>query len=181
LVDLKDSRSRGRFLCDAQDLALPFEINVLTRPERPQAIGRRRIVGLPKHGPDRGVLRTEPPQRVTCRLVYACGTGLVEGADAIEKPHVMALAIVLDEGEMWVVGFRIEVDVGFRVAGRQHRLFEGEFLGRLAFNPVIAIAANSDDGAVWLESLHALVESLLEPALAGDTAGTALLPMLAVS
>src|SRR6516165_4965503 len=97
----------------------------------------------------------------------------VKSGDAVQKPHVMTLAVVFDEREMWVVGFR--------VAGRQHRFFEGEFLGRLAFNPIIAIAANRDDGAVWVESLHALVESFLEPALAGDTARTALLPMLAVS
>src|SRR5262249_58945446 len=109
------------------------------------------------------------------------GMDVVEGGDAIEKPLFMALAIRLDERDMWVVGVRIEVYVGFRVAGREHRLFEGEFLGRLAFNPIIAIAANSDDGAVWVESLHALVESFLEPALAGDTARTSLLPMLAVS
>src|SRR5262249_59888875 len=64
---------------------------------------------------------------------------------------------------------------------RQTRLSEGEFRDGPVYNPIIAIAANSDDGSVGVESLHALVESFLEPALARDTARTSLLPMLAVS
>src|SRR5262249_53060927 len=124
---------------------------------------------------------TEAPEGIACRLVYVCGMDLIEGGDAIEKPHGMALAIVFAEREERVVGFRIEVDVGFRVAARQHRLVKGEFLGRLALNPIIAIVTNGDDCAIWVELLHALVESFLEPALAGDTTRTALLPMLPVA
>src|SRR6516162_5084916 len=100
LVDLKGTRAGSRLLGDAQDLALPFEIDVLARPDHPQAIRRRRIIRALKDRPDRRVLGTEPPKSITGGSVHVCGMNLIEGGDAVQEPHVVALAIVLGEREM---------------------------------------------------------------------------------
>src|SRR6185503_11101565 len=93
----------------------------------------------------------------------------------------MPLTVILDEGEVRITGFRIELDVGFRVPRRKDGLLEGQLLGGLAFHPIIAITANSNDGAVRIELLHTLIETLLEPNLSGDAPGRALIPVLVVA
>jgi hypothetical protein len=93
----------------------------------------------------------------------------------------VTIAVVLDEREMRICRFGIELNFGFGILRRKHGFFEGQFLGLVSFDPVIAVSADGHDGAVRVELLHALVEDGLEPILPGDASRSALIPVLVVT
>ncbi len=164
-----------------QDLALAFEVDILAGPDHAKPSRWRGAIGLAHHRPDRRILRAQPPQRITSDVVGVAGFDLVEGGHSIQEPHVVAVAIVLDKGEVRIGGFRIELDIGFGIPGRKDGLLEGELLGWLPFDPIVAVTTDGNDGMVWVELFHALVEGILEPALAGDATGTTFVPVLVVA
>ena len=179
-IDLDGADARFRPRLDAKDLALSLEVDVVAGADGLERVGRRRAIGTTDHRPQRGVFRAEAPDGVAGRLVDVGGVDFVVGGDAVEEPDVVGLAVVLDVGEVRIFGIGVEGDIDLGLARRLQRLLESEVFGDLAFHPIIAIAADGDDGVGRIEVLHALVERLFEPILAGDGAGAAFGPMLVI-
>ncbi len=86
----------------------------------PMRVQRRRARGACRgaRAPTRSTDPQSPAATARSRQVsYTSAAWIfVEGGDAVEEPDVVSLAVVLDIGEVWVIGLRIEVDVGFRIA-----------------------------------------------------------------
>src|SRR5262249_9874841 len=91
-----------RCLSNLQKLAFTFEVNVLASPDVAQHVWRWRIIIATENRPNRRIFGTEPPDCVGGGAISIRRVDFIVGGHAIEEPHVMTLAVILDEREVWI-------------------------------------------------------------------------------
>src|SRR5205085_4189919 len=152
---------------DLEDFARALEVYVVAVAYVAQRGGvvralRRRAEDLP----ERGVFRAETPEGEARRMILTGSAHLVVDGHGVEEPDGVARAVLFFVVEVRVARRRVELDLGLRVARREHGLLEGDFRGLAArARPVVAVVADADDGLRGVELAHAPREELVEPAL----------------
>src|SRR5205085_6073386 len=140
LVHLQLARAVLRLRRDLEDFARALEVYVVAVAYVAQGAGvGRRLRRRAEDLPERGVFRAETPEGEARRAVLAGGAHLVVDRHGVEEPDGVVRAVVLVVREVRVARRRVELDLGLRVARREHGLLEGDFRGLAArARPVLA-------------------------------------------
>ena len=154
----------------------------------PSACRADRIAGPVPDVPQRAVFLAQAPQGKGLQAELPRGAHLVQERDRVEKPHHVALVIVLvDVLEVRIERVVVEIEVGVGVGGALPGIGDGEILGiedlRLAMpailwigngeRPVVAVVAHRADQLLLGHDLEHADEIGDEPLLAGHGPGIA--------
>jgi hypothetical protein len=169
----------GRRGLDPQDLARPFDVGRTRRGQGGEA-RRLALVEAREIGPDPGILAAEPPERDSGDPFDMGGAQFVPGAGRVEEPDMVGLAVLLLVIEGGIAADRIEARHRLALARGQPRLLDGERLGGLTLDPIVAVIGDGRDRLVGADRAHRLLQAPHIPALRSDRAGIALAPMLVV-